>query len=59
MGIFMPSYSGYSRPWTQEQIVARGIQKRKFAAQQKARLMAPENKAKFEKEHPGLNLPNC
>ncbi len=54
MGIFMPSYSGYSRPWTQEQIVARGIQKRKFAAQQKARLMAPENKAKFEKENPGL-----
>ena len=54
MGIFMPSYSGYSRPWTHEQIVARGIQKRKIAAQQKARLMAPENKTKFNEANPGL-----
>ena len=54
MGIFLPTYSGYRRPWTQEQIVARGIQKRKFAAQQKARQMAPQNKIKFEEANPGL-----
>jgi len=40
--------------WTKERIVARGIQKRKFASQQKARLMAPENKAKFNEANPGL-----
>ena len=54
MGIFIPTYSGYSRPWTKEQIVARGIQKKKFAAQRKARLMAPQNKVKFEEANPGL-----
>ena len=55
MAIFLPVTSaGYSRPWTKEQIVARGIQKRKFAAQQKARLMAPENKTKFNEANPGL-----
>ena len=54
MGIFIPTYSGYNRPWTKEQIIARGIQKKKFAAQEKARLMAPQNKAKFNEDNPGL-----
>tara|TARA_R110000772_G_scaffold188708_3_gene299749 strand:- start:95 stop:811 length:717 start_codon:yes stop_codon:yes gene_type:complete len=54
MGIFIPTYSGYNRPWTKEQIIARGIQKKKFAAQEKARLMAPQNKAKFNQDNPGL-----
>ena len=54
MGIFLPTYSGYRRPWTQEQIVARGIKKIKFAAKQKARQMAPQNKVKFEEANPGL-----
>ena len=54
MGIFIPTYSGYSRPWTREQIIARGIQKKKFAADRKARAMAPQNKALFNKEYPNL-----
>ena len=54
MGIFIPTYSGYSRPWTREQIIARGIQKKKFAADRKARAMAPQNKTLFNKEYPNL-----
>ena len=55
MSIFLPVTSaGYNRTWTKEQIIARGIQKRKFASQQKARIMAPENKAKFNETNPGL-----
>ena len=54
MGIFIPTYSGYSRPWTKEQIIARGIQKKKFAADRKAIQMAPQNKVLFNKEYPNL-----
>tara|TARA_R110000737_G_scaffold1247_2_gene3654 strand:- start:3361 stop:4053 length:693 start_codon:yes stop_codon:yes gene_type:complete len=55
MAMFLPVTSaGYNSTWTKERIVARGIQKRKFASQQKARLMAPENKAKFNEANPGL-----
>jgi hypothetical protein len=54
MGIFIPTYSGYSRPWTREQIIARGIQKKKFAADRRAIQMAPQNKVLFNKEYPDL-----
>jgi len=57
MSMFLPVTSAgnyHYSTWTKERIVARGIQKRKFASQQKARLMAPENKAKFNEANPGL-----
>ena len=56
MGIFIhnTAYTGFRKPWTREQILARGIEKKKFAAQRKARAMAPQNKVKFEEANPGL-----
>ena len=57
MSMFLPVTSAgnyHYSTWTKERIVARGIQKRKFASQQKARLMAPENKAKVNEANPGL-----
>ena len=56
MGIFIhnTAYTGFRKPWTREQIIARGIEKKKFAAQRKARAMAPQNKVKFEEANPGL-----
>ena len=54
MAIFLPVTSAGYCNTRKQQIVARGIQKRKFAAQQKARLMAPENKTKFNEANPGL-----
>jgi hypothetical protein len=56
MGIFIhnTAYTGFRKPLTKEQIIARGIANKKFAAERKARAMAPLNKVEFEKANPGL-----